>query len=176
MTQAILLRVLKAQPDFLEARNNLAAILNEMGDHEAAIRELRTLIEADPSYVTAHFNLAMIFIQRERMEEALAELRATSRLDAKHTQALKYESILLSTSRDRRIANVDEAVRLAERALELGGRRDLQLFQQLVRDYRRAGDAQRALAIAREALPLARTLGDAEAVRSIEDYLRRNGG
>ena len=56
-------RAIALQPDYAEARNNLALCLEEMGDTAAAIRELEKTARLDPGRASVRFNLGRL--QRE---------------------------------------------------------------------------------------------------------------
>ncbi len=53
--------LVKADPADVVTRNNLAGTWIEMGDHDAARRELAEILRLRPDYGDAHFNLAALF-------------------------------------------------------------------------------------------------------------------
>ncbi len=68
---------------------NSAIVLGELGDLDAAERNLRAAIALRPSHAGAHWNLAIALQKQGRQAEALDALAEIIRLDPLHTQARK---------------------------------------------------------------------------------------
>jgi tetratricopeptide (TPR) repeat protein len=65
-------QALARQPEFVQARNNLAIVLGRLGEIEAAVVEFETLLAAAPENGEAYSNLALQLQTLGRFEEALA--------------------------------------------------------------------------------------------------------
>jgi hypothetical protein len=78
---------------------------------------------------------------------------------------------LLATYPDFNARDGAEAVRLAERACALTGRRIPALIATLAAAYAEAGDFPRAVAAAEEALNEARSLGDSDGIKLSQNIL-----
>lgn len=63
-------RALAHDPDFVEARYNLAQVYERLGKTELARRELAAALEAEPDYADARFNLAQLELKRGALEDA----------------------------------------------------------------------------------------------------------
>jgi tetratricopeptide (TPR) repeat protein len=63
-------RALSRDPDFAEARYNLAQAYERLGKAELARQELGLALAAEPDYADARFNLAQLELQRGALKEA----------------------------------------------------------------------------------------------------------
>lgn len=84
-------------PEYAEARNNLALVLRaRKEDLEAEIQLLRALA-AKPDLVNARFNLACLFADQGRGERAIEEFRRVLDLDPEHAEArIELDELLRS--------------------------------------------------------------------------------
>ena len=65
-------RVLEADPQYLDARNNLGNVLRDSGDNDGAVSCYQEIIATDPNYALAHFNLGNARRNQGKLEEAAA--------------------------------------------------------------------------------------------------------
>lgn len=72
---------IKLNPEYIEARNNLAVQLTCRGEHAAAIEELQKVLEFNPGYTESRCNLGQVYASMERYDDATAEFKETLRLD-----------------------------------------------------------------------------------------------
>lgn len=84
---AQLRKTLRIDPDDSEARLQLATLLYELGDAEAAIDEYRTLLRFHPNTATGHLGLGIALMAKQEWRTALAELQEALRLDPDLVQA-----------------------------------------------------------------------------------------
>ncbi len=56
-------QVIALRPDLAEPHNNLAAVYNNLGDTQAAVRELEIALDKRPNYTIAEENLADLYIK-----------------------------------------------------------------------------------------------------------------
>ncbi len=63
------------------AHNNLAVILRERGEVDAAVRHIETSIRLNPALPDPHLNLGLLLEERGRTREAVASLQRALRLD-----------------------------------------------------------------------------------------------
>jgi Flp pilus assembly protein TadD len=78
---------LKVNPDYAEARNNLALAYFEAGDLANAKRQYRTLVMINPLLSEPHFDLGVIAYQEKDDEEAIRELRRAVELEPQYAAA-----------------------------------------------------------------------------------------
>ena len=62
---------LKANPDYAEARGDLAVALAESGRVDEAIVQFRKVIEIEPRYAEAYHNLGRVLADSGKMAEAI---------------------------------------------------------------------------------------------------------
>ncbi len=93
---------LEIDPDFADAHNNLAALLLQRGEAEAAITHLEHTLRLRPESADAHNNLGVLLLQRGEAGAAAGHFSRALALDPNHANAR---------------ANLD----LARRALDVSG-------------------------------------------------------
>jgi len=64
-------KVLKINPKFINAYNNLGVIFKELKDYPKAIDSLKKAIEIEPNYVEAYNNLGVVFQEIEEYQKAI---------------------------------------------------------------------------------------------------------
>jgi tetratricopeptide (TPR) repeat protein len=160
---------LSKTPNDLAAQNNLGFILLEQAQPEEALTHLEVALRLDAGVADAHYNAARALRRLGRMREALAQFREAARLKPDWPPALANLAFILSTTPDPAAVDGDEAVRLATRAVELGGRTDAALLDALAASYAAAGRFDLAVDAANEALPHAVDSAAAAAIRSRRD-------
>ena len=148
-------RALKIDPGAVSAATNLANGLMEQGDLDQAIVQYRRALEISADYVMAHYNLGIALSRTGQLDGALEHFREAARLRPAWPPALSRTAWTLATrpaSRDRDHA---EAIRLAEHAAELTGRRVADVLDTLAASYAAAGRFDDAVTTAERALAAA---------------------
>jgi tetratricopeptide (TPR) repeat protein len=158
-------RAIALDPHELQTRVTLAEALARVGDHRGAAAEYRAALETRSAY---HEGLARLDV-RMRIVESLhvlgdergivEEYRAALAESPDEPKLLNNLAWLLATASDPAVWDAREAVRLAERAIELGSDR----FGTLAEAHFRGGNAARAVEIAERALEAGK--GDLEFYR-----------
>jgi Flp pilus assembly protein TadD len=161
------LKALAIKPRDPEAHNNLANTLKELRRTDDALQHYRAAIDCDPGYVDAHYNLANTLRDRGELDEAAVQYHEALRLRPGYADA--YAGLArISLVRGK----AEDAVRLAEYACQLTGRRQPELLNVLAAAYDQAGRFDQAAATAREAIPLAASAGRADLAAEIQKRLR----
>jgi tetratricopeptide (TPR) repeat protein len=80
-------RALALDPTFTRAREELADVLEESGDNEAALAAYRTLSRQAPNDVRLHFRLGVVARKAGLIDEAITEYQAAIRFDPKLAEA-----------------------------------------------------------------------------------------
>ncbi len=142
------------KPDSAPARFNLGTALTVAGRLDAAILEYKQALTLSPMYASAHNNLGMVLATQGQLAEAIRHFRSAVRIGPRNTQALRNLSWHLATAPEVSVEDAEEAVRLAERAADLTGRRDPHVLDALAAAYAAAGAFERAVAIAGVAIRL----------------------
>jgi len=149
-------RALEINPEFAEAQSELGRLLAVEGQFDQAIPHLQKALAIKPDLVEAHYYLgASLYFSSGRTQEALAQWRAALRIDPNFVPAMNDAAHALAASPNASDRNGEEAVRLAERAVELSGARNPVYVDTLAAAYAEVGRFADAVATAHKALELA---------------------
>ncbi len=161
LTEALpqLRRAAELDPQDTAGQYNLGLALLRGSSFDEAIAHFQRALALDPSDAQTHNDLAVALAQKRRFEEAAAHFRQAIASDPRFAQAQSNLAWLLATSPAAAVRNGGEAVKLAEKAVDLSRGRDASMLDALAAAYAEAGrfpDAvvteQRALALAPEPL------------------------
>lgn len=89
-------RVLQVEPDWVEARVNLAVAYYHLGDLSEAVCSLEAALEWDPTHPVAHFNLGCLLDERGATDDAIGHFQSAicsmpAHADAHFNLAAMYE-------------------------------------------------------------------------------------
>jgi spermidine synthase len=124
-----------------------------------AIREFRETLRLQPDNEEAHNNLGLALRLTGERDQALAEFTAALARKPDWPGPMSEIAWILATHSDPAVRDPAKAVRLAERAADLTGRRQPVILDTLAAAYAAAGDFERAAATAQEAASLAAAAG-----------------
>ena len=154
-------QALKINPNSVEAHVNLGETLREQGKLTESIEECRQALKIKPNFIEARINLGLGLAAQGKPAEALEECGRALKIDPNHPQAINALAWVLATACDHSLRNPAEAVRLAQKAMELQpGDGTFQITLGVAR-YR-TGDARGAI----QALSKARDLGPGAQART----------
>jgi tetratricopeptide (TPR) repeat protein len=166
-------RALQLRPEYPVAHNNLGTALLRLGRPQAALASFREAARIDPRLAEAHLNVGLISRALGDAAEAVARFRRVLELNPDWVTAIANLASLLAASPDSSVRNPSEAVRLAERAVTLTLRRDANTLDVLAVAHGAAGDFDRAMAVADEALALNPPRALAEMIRRHREMFRK---
>jgi tetratricopeptide (TPR) repeat protein len=148
-------KALELRPDYALAHNNLGAILFQRGQLEPAGVHLREAVRLDPKNADALDNLG-------RLEQRLGDPRSAREhyeqaVLARPDWPLAMVDLawILAASPEAGATNPKRAADLAQRAVNLTGRRDVVALDALAGALAATGDFDRAIAVIDEALKIA---------------------
>jgi tetratricopeptide (TPR) repeat protein len=173
---AALEHALEQRPDYASAHNNLASILRARGDAAGAEMHLREALRIDPFNPEAHRNLAALSRDRGDLAAALTLYREALQLRPDWPAVMSELAWILATSPSAALRDPAQAVRLAERTVQLTDERDAGmagLVDVLAAAYAAAGNFDRAVATAEAAVGLAGSGPGAEAIKTRLDLYRQ---
>lgn len=158
-----------ASPQSVAAHTGLAAALHQQGRVDEALQAYERAIALDPKAVEARSNMAVLLQQQGRMEQAVARLGEAVLLRPNDVPLLtNLGTLLLEVDRPREASEVfDRAVAAAKTPAET-----LQASYAAGQAYAMAGDIETAIVRLERALAVARSSGDASAIRTIESGLQ----
>jgi choline-sulfatase len=152
-------RAIAIDPRLAAAHNALGSALGSQGHVREAIREFREALRLQPDNEEAHNNLGLALRLTGERDQALAEFTAALARRPDWPGPMSEIAWILATHSDPAVRDPGKAVRLAERAAELTGRRQPVILDTLAAAYAAAGDFERAAATAQDAASLATAAG-----------------
>jgi tetratricopeptide (TPR) repeat protein len=147
-------RALELRPNYALAHNNLAIVLLRLGRTQEALRHFQDAARFDGNLAEAHLNAGLISRATGDLGEAAARFRRAMSLSPDWVLAVDSLASLLAAAPDASVRNPAEAVRLAERAVELTARHDANALDIAAVAHASAGEYARAIAFIEEALAL----------------------
>jgi len=166
-------RALAIDPTYVLANNNLGGVLLRRGQVEEALRHLHEAVRIDPSNAEAQNNLGLACREHGDVAEAISHFRQAIQLRPRWASAIDDLAWTLATAREESIRDSEQAVRLAEHAADLTGRRDPAALDVLAAAYAAAGDFDRAIATADTALQLGPPPLGAAAIRARRELYKQ---
>jgi Tfp pilus assembly protein PilF len=132
--------------------------------------------QARPKSVDAQFKVADILAQLRRFTESKAAFRHVLTLDPDDVHALNNLAWLLASFPQNRAEDAAQALRLAQRAVELTNHQEISFLDTLASAYAANGQLDEAIRVARSARDLARQRGDDRTAAQLDaahmSYLR----
>jgi tetratricopeptide (TPR) repeat protein len=162
---------LQLQPDYTPAHFLLAAILVQQGRAAEAIPHFEETLRLQSQHAEAPAQLAQALQQAGRLGEAAAMYEQILSSQPDVPGALNNLAWLRATAADPALRDGVAAVRLAERGVELTGRKAPADLDTLAAAYAEAGRLSDAVATAEEALALARTARQGPLSDAIAEHL-----
>jgi len=164
--------VVRLKPDQAQAHKDLAIALAEQGKFTQALTHFELALKHGADPVEARNNLGRVCVALGRVEAAMGYYREAIRLKPDAVEPLNNLAWLLATHPEARFRNGKEAVKLAERAVELTNRQDAGKLDTLAAAYAEAGRFAEAEATVRQAIALAREAGKTELASEFEGQLK----
>jgi tetratricopeptide (TPR) repeat protein len=148
-------RAVELQPADAEAHNNLGVALLQTDKPGEAADVIQHAVMLRPGYAEAHYNLAQAYAAAGHARAAADALREALRLRPDWPAAMGALAWLQVTQAERDVYNPGEAMKLATRAADLSGRRDVAILDALAASYAAAGQFDEAARTAEAAERLA---------------------
>jgi tetratricopeptide (TPR) repeat protein len=167
-------RAIEIMPDYALAHNNLGDALLRVGRTSEALQHFREALRLDPGYAEAHFNLGSALNAQGRPQESIVEFRRALNAKPDLTPALIQLAWLLASARDPALRDPDQAMHVAERAVNLTARSDASALDVLAAAQAAAGQFDAAVETASSALALGPPEAVAGAMRQRQQLYRQN--
>jgi Tfp pilus assembly protein PilF len=166
-------RALALRPNYAIAHNNLGTALLQLGRPQAALASFREAARVDPQLGEAHLNAGLVSRALGDFPEAVARFHRVLELNPDWVTAISSLASVLAAAPEPSVRQPVEAVRLADRAVALTLRRDANTLDVLAVAQASAGEFDRAIAIADEALALNPPPPIARMIRSHRELFAR---
>ncbi|HUU39397.1 MAG TPA: fused MFS/spermidine synthase [Desulfatiglandales bacterium] len=161
--------MLTVVPSDEQAHYNLAILLKNHGEFEESIKHFEEVLQIKPDYIEARYNLGEISERQGKVKEAVRHYRLAMQIDPDFIPALDSLARVLATHPDLASRDIEEAIRLAEKACELDNNKNPFLLETLSITYAAGGRFSDAIAAAEKALELSLSKKD----NKLADRLRR---
>ena len=148
-------KALEVDPEYPQAHHNLGVALARKRDFGGAIAHWRRALELKPDYSEAHYSLGRTLYLLGRFPEALAHWHASLRIEPDNVSVANQTAWVLATCPEASVRNGPEAVRLAQRAIQLSGGREPMVLDTMAAAYAEVGRFPEAVETANRALALA---------------------
>lgn len=166
-----LLKAAKIDPDNADVHNNLGLAYQLRGEFPDAIKHFRQAFRLKDDFAKAHLNLASLLLSTGQASEAADHFRTAVRINPEWVPPHHGLAWLLATHPDHRIRNTAEAVRHAERAVELSKHQSFAVLDTLAAAYATADRFAEAIRVAQDAIEVAITHGKEEQASKIRGRL-----
>jgi len=151
-------------PDSGERHASLGAAFLQARRFEEAIAQFEKALLLKPDFTQARYFLGNALFLQGRAGPALVQWRQVLQAELDLLPVLNQAAWVLATSREETIRNGAEAVRLAERAVQVSGGRQARILLTLAASYAEAGEYPKAVETARQAQELARQQNNGQLV------------
>jgi tetratricopeptide (TPR) repeat protein len=146
---------LQIQPDYAAAHNNLGSVLLEQGLGTQALSHLQEAVRLDSKNEEARYNLGRAHRALGDTAAAIENFRRALQLKPEVAAVMADLAWLLATAPEDALREGEQAVRLAERAVDLTRERDSGALDVLAAAYAEVGEFERAIERAQAALRVA---------------------
>jgi tetratricopeptide (TPR) repeat protein len=164
-------QTLVAFPQDCEAHVKLGNVLRKTGRVPDAIIRYEQALRIKPESVEAHYNLAVALVQAGKLSDAVGHYTEAVRVNPSFLPGLNNLAWIRATSDDPQLRDGAEAVRLAERACQLTGRKQFPPLDILAAAHAEAGHFAEAAATAQEAVDLAKAANQTNIAAVIESHM-----
>jgi tetratricopeptide (TPR) repeat protein len=152
---------LRIDPDYGQAHNNLGALLQLAGKPDQALVHYQRAVALRPDNADARTNFGHLLSNRGQIAAAAGQFREALTLKPDNPQALSGLAWIRATAWDPALRDVEEAIRLGERAADATGHRDAGALDALAAAYASAGRYDEAVRVARAGVAVAIAAGQA---------------
>ena len=149
----------------------LGGILLLKGRAEEATVQFQEALRLNPGSPDAHSDLGLAREQQGKLVQAIAQFRESLRLKPDFADAQNNLAWLLATEADPNYRDGTEAVRLAERAAELTGRKNPSMLDTLAAALAEAGRFDEAAQTAEQARALALSMNQTQVAGTIAGHI-----
>ena len=164
-------KALEINSHYVQAHNNLGVLLMKQGRLPDAMAHFRAAIALDPAFDLPHANLGRILSQQGQNAAATVELRAFLHFQPDQPQVLGWLAWILATAPEELVRSGEEAVALAQKAVQLTSHRDAGALNTLAAAYAETGRYEEAVRTGQQALTVAAASGSQPLVARIRQCI-----
>ena len=153
-------RAVDLRPENAPAHDNLAKAFLQKGQLADAMIHYRKLLELEPNNEEGRNILGTVLAQQGRIREAVEQWQRVLAIQPENGNAMSNLAWVFAASPEESLRDGTQAVRLAERALQLSGGKIPMVFRTLAAAYAENGRFSRAIETAQRGLELANSQGN----------------
>ena len=159
---------LRLAPDSAATHVNLANLLAKQHARDEAMAHYSEALRLNPAFVEAHYYIASLLLEEGKTEDAAAHDIAALQIKANYVPAMVSLAWIYATGTGKAASeHAAEAVRLAERACQISGRKQSGPLDTLAAAYANAGRFDEAVKTGEEAFSIAKAARENDFADSI---------
>jgi protein O-mannosyl-transferase len=158
-------KALALKPDYYKAHNNLGSALVYGGRSREAMEHYQQALKLNPDNAEVYINLGLLMAIEGRLKEALEYYQQAVRLNPNSAEAYNNLGLLMEKQ-----GRLSEAIEHYQKALQLKPDFDT-AYTNLASACSKLGRPAEAIAMAQKALEIARSRGQTQRIKEIEDGL-----
>jgi tetratricopeptide (TPR) repeat protein len=163
---------IRLKPDLSQAHYNLGQLLYSEDKTGEAIDHFQQAIKYAPNDAKGYFGLAQSLEKLGRIQEAIDNYMLALKLDPDWPSALSHFARLLSSQDDGQLRNTDEAVKMAEKAVDLTRGRELFALETLALAYAEDQRFSDAVRLSQQTIALASAQNEKTVAADMEERMR----
>jgi Tfp pilus assembly protein PilF len=158
-------------PDNHRAYNNRGNAYARKGDLDKAIADYDQAIRSKPKFAQAYHNRGNTYLNKGEVDKAIADYDQAIRSKPNFAEACNNLAFMLATHPEPQLRDGARAVRLAERACELGQYKVPAHVDTLAAAYAEVGQFDKAVETAQKAIQLVQTAKNEELAKDMQSRL-----
>jgi tetratricopeptide (TPR) repeat protein len=170
--KAHLVEALRLRPNYEYALYNLGGVAADEGKLDEAIRYFSETLAINPNHDDAYFEMGKALEKQGKNSEAIKYYRRALQLTPQWPEALSSLALILTTTDSPEARDTNEAIRLAEMAVNLTGGQNADMLENLAVIYSRSERLSEAVETTRTAYEVALRSGDQQKATQIEARLQ----
>jgi len=162
---------LRLQPDYADAYYNRGNVLFLKGRIDEAIADWEKALQIQPNDADAHTGLGNALLRKGALREAIAHYEQALAIAPEDPHSRNNIAWVLATASDASIRNGIRAVGFSQEAVQLSGGREPLFLRTLAAAYAENGRFPEALAVAQQAVLIAKMRGETDFADGLEKDL-----
>jgi tetratricopeptide (TPR) repeat protein len=162
---------IKLQPNYADAYYNRGNVLFAKGRIDEAIADWEKTLQLQPNDADAHTGLGNALLRKGSLHEAIAHYEKALALAPEDPHSRNNVAWVLATASDASIRDGTRAVGFAQEAVQLSGGREPRFLRTLAAAYAESDRFSEALAVAQQAVVIARMQGKTDVANRLEKDL-----
>ena len=161
----------KLQPNYADAYYDRGTVLFAKGRIDEAIADWQKTLQIQPNHPDAHTGLGNALLRKGSLQDAIAHYEKALALAPEDPHSRNNVAWVLATASDASIRDDAKAVGFAQEAVQLSGGREPRFLRTLAAAYAESGRFSEAVAVAKQAVLIAKMQGNTHVANRLEKDL-----